>query len=182
MGNQRTVPDFLGAKIFQGAGHQVFKDDLNTIWWNNGNLYLIVKALCTFTFAFCFHFGTELLIHSFLASLNTSLIEMTQKRINEETLQWIKNSTSKIFSRSRFEEAEAFFGGYDGTRRSFGIWQEKFLAEHKRVQQQARIRLMRSCGGSRNKYDIPLTHYLPKGLAEENQCLKCDMVAKMKHF
>ena len=90
-----------------------------------------------------FHFGTELLIHSFLASLSTSLIEMTQKRINEETLQWIKNSTSKIFSRSRFEEAEYFFGVYDGTRRSFGIWQEKFLAEHKRVQQEACIRLMR---------------------------------------
>ena len=67
---------------------------------------------------------------------------MTQKRTNEETLQWIKNSTSKIFSRSRFEEAEDFFGGYDGTRRSFGIWQERFLAEQKRVQQQARIRLM----------------------------------------
>ena len=103
---------------------------------------------------------------------------MTQKRTNEETLQWIKNSTSKIFSRSRFEEAEDFFGGCDGTRRSFGIWQEKFLAEHKRVQQQARIRLMRSCGGSGKHYDIPPTDYLPRGLAEENQCLKCDMVCE----
>ena len=103
---------------------------------------------------------------------------MTQKRINEETLQWIKNSTSKIFSRSRFEEAEDFFGGYDGTRRSFGIWQEKFLAEHKRVQQEACIRLMRSCGGSGKKFDIPPTDYLPKGLAEENRCLKCDMVCE----
>ena len=103
---------------------------------------------------------------------------MTQKGPNKETLQWIKNPTSKIFSRSRFEEAEAFFGGYDGTRRSFGIWQEKFLAEHKRVQQQARIRLMRSCGGSGKHYDIPPTDYLPRGLAEENRCLKCDMVCE----
>ena len=48
----------------------------------------------------------------------------------------------------------------------------------KRVQQQARIRLMRSCGGSGKKFDIPPTDYLPKGLAEENRCLKCDMVCE----
>ena len=39
-------------------------------------------------------------------------------------------------------------------------------------------RLMRSSGRSGKKYDIPPTDYLPKGLAEENRCLKCDMVCE----
>ena len=37
---------------------------------------------------------------------------------------------------------------------------------------------MRSCGGSGKHYDIPPTDYLPRGLAEENRCLKCDMVCE----
>ena len=72
--------------------------------------------------------------------------------------------------------ARTFFGKYNGTSKLFTLWSEKFLAEHKKVRQEAHTQLMKECGVSGKHFDIPPTDFVPHSLAIENNCLKCNDV------
>ena len=51
---------------------------------------------------------------------------------NQETLDWLKNLSVRKYSESNVEAAKVFFGKYNGTRKMFSMWTEKFLTEHKK--------------------------------------------------
>ena len=95
---------------------------------------------------------------------------------NQETLDWLKNLSGRKYSESNVEAAKVFFGKYDGTRKMFSLWTEKFLTEHKKVKQEAHTRLMKACGGSGKKFDIPPSDFVPLSLSIENKCVKCNDV------
>ena len=101
-------------------------------------------------------------------------IEMNPGPTNQETIEWLKNLTAKKYSDSKVEAAKVYFGKFDGTAKKFTLWNEKFLAEHKKVRQEAHTRLMKACGGGGKKFDIPPTDFVPHSLTIENKCVKCN--------
>ena len=52
----------------------------------------------------------------------------------------------------------------------------KFLAEHKIIRQETHSRLMKACGVSGKKFDIPPTDFVPQSLSIENKCVKCNAI------
>ena len=56
-------------------------------------------------------------------------------RTNKETLEFMKNLSSDIYSESNLESAKKFFNGFISDRKMLGTWREKFLMEHKSVRQ-----------------------------------------------
>ena len=88
----------------------------------------------------------------------------------------MKNLSGKKYSDSNVEAAKVFFGKYEGTRKMFSLWTKIFLAEHKRIRQEVHSRLMKACGGSGKKFDIPPTDFVPLSLSIENKCVKCNAI------
>ena len=101
-------------------------------------------------------------------------IETNPGPSNKETLEWLKMLTAQKYSDSKVEAARLFFGKFNGTSKMFTLWNEKFLAEHKKVRQEAHTRLMKACGGSGKKFDIPPPDFVPHSLTIENKCVKCN--------
>ncbi len=104
------------------------------------------------------------------------LLSVKRGPTNQETLDWLKNLSGRKYSESNVEAAKVFFGKYNGTRKMFSMWTEKFLNEHKKVKQEAHTRLMKACGGSGKKFDIPPSDFVPLSLSIENKCVKCNDV------
>ena len=61
---------------------------------------------------------------------------------NYETLEWLKPSTDNTKSESNIEAARTFFGNYNGTRKMFSEWKERFSQEHKKVKPEDHTRLV----------------------------------------
>ena len=104
-----------------------------------------------------FLFGTE----KAQSVVCSCLLSVKMGPTNQETLDWLKNLSGRKYSESNVEAAKVFFGKYDGTRKMFSLWTEKFLTEHKKVKQEAHTRLMKACGGSGKKFDIPPSDFVP---------------------
>ena len=118
-----------------------------------------------------FLFGTEK-----APTLFCSCIFSVKMPTNQKTINFLKNLSGKKYSDSNVEAAKVFFGKYEGTRKMFSLWTEKFLAEHKKIRQEAHSRLMKACGGSGKKFDIPPTDFVPQSLSIENKCVKCNAI------
>ena len=56
-------------------------------------------------------------------------------RTNKETLEFMKNLSSDIYSESNLDSAKKFFNGFISDRKMLRTWREKFLMEHKSVRQ-----------------------------------------------
>ena len=82
-------------------------------------------------------------------------IESNPGPTNQETLIWLKNLTNMKFCESDLKAAKTFFGGFDGDRKQFSAWRDKFMNAHKKVKQETHMRLMRDCGGGGKKFDVP---------------------------
>ena len=119
-----------------------------------------------------FLFGTE----KAQSVVCSCLLSVKMGPTNQETLDWLKNLSVRKYSESNVEAAKVFFGKYNGTRKMFSMWTEKFLTEHKKVKQEAHTRLMKACGGSGKKFDIPPSDFVPLSLSIENKCVKCNDV------
>ena len=52
---------------------------------------------------------------------------------NQETLDWLKNLSVRKYSESNVEAAKVFFGKYNGTRKMFSMWTEKFFSNKKHL-------------------------------------------------
>ena len=95
-------------------------------------------------------------------------------RTNKETLEFMKNLSSDIYSESNLESAKKFFNGFISDRKMLGTWREKFLMEHKSVRQKIQRRLMKICGGSGKNATIPPQEYIPHSfVVDDIKCGKC---------
>ena len=89
-------------------------------------------------------------------------------RTNKETLEFMKNLSSLIYSESNLKSAKKFFDGSSVTGR------EKFSIEHKSVRQKIQRRLMKMCGGSGKNATIPPREYIPHSfVVDDIKCGKC---------
>ena len=101
-------------------------------------------------------------------------IESNPGPTNQETLIWLKNLTNMKFCESDLKAAKTFFGGFDGDRKQFSAWRDKFMNAHKKVKQETHMRLMRDCGGGGKKFDVPPTDFIPYSLIVNGGCARCD--------
>ena len=92
-------------------------------------------------------------------------------RTNKETLEFMKNLSSHIYSESNLKEV--FLMGSSVTGR------EKFSIEHKSVRQKIQRRLMKMCGGSGKNATIPPREYIPHSfVVDDIKCGKCLKIYK----
>ena len=95
-------------------------------------------------------------------------------RTNKETLEFMKNLSSDIYSESNLESAKKFFNGFISDRKMLRTWREKFLMEHKSVRQKIQRQLMKMCGGSGKNATIPPQEYIPHSfVVDDIKCGKC---------
>ena len=99
-------------------------------------------------------------------------VESNPGPTNQETLNWLK-VVANLSAREGLNAAITFFGNFPGDFHNFSSWKDNFLSEHKKMKQEAHIRLRKKCGGGGKQGAEPPSEFVPYNMMSDNKCTIC---------